>query len=746
MSVRGQLVGAERRGVAMECVVATRSALARGRRRWGAVCFGVAWALGGVVHATAQEEDAAAPDEVTPSARELASRDDLLALETIIVNAQRWPEAAQDVPIQLTVFDEQLLLDAGVDSTQDFVNLTPNLNLDDSFTYLNTFVTIRGITQISNSDSPLAIFVDGVPQNSLFQFKMNLFDIESIEVLQGPQGALFGRNASGGVVLINSKPPADSLEGAATATYASGARVEATSVVNAPLVEDRVSLRLAGSYLEQDGRIDNAFRGDEADFIDFDYALRGRLEVEATSWLSLDVRAMFNEFEAGALYDSFVPSGDPNDFRAPSSNLPGRSEGEVLDASVTWRADLGFAELLSTTGFTSLEEAFFGDLDFSNPVNNPDGGFGLGAQLGQTALQDTDLITQEVRLTSSADQQFRWLFGGSYIDTDLFRPTTLFVDVGGGFEQAENPDLVFLEQSFTEDRDAWAVFGQIDWDLTPRLTVGGALRYDEDRRRQRDLITGEAAERTFESVQPRFTVTYDVTPDHTIYTAYGRGFRSGGFNAPGSPTVRDETVDTVEVGAKTGWLDGRLIVNGAAYYSFVDDFQFFFLDFEQGGEVIANLEEVRIFGVEMSARALLSEGLEAYATLGTTDAEIRESSLFPSAVGNTTPRNTDYAVNAGLQYRRPLAASLGAFARLDYERRGRRTWQVDNADIQDPIDLVNFRVGLESERWGVYVFGENITDEPYYTDFNPDAFTGLGFDIGFLGQPALFGGEIRVRY
>ena len=129
---------------------------------------------------------------------------DSSSLEEIVVTAQKRAERLQDVPIQVNVFNEQAIADAGIRSTQDFVSYVPNMTFDRADTYRNSFVVIRGLTQITNADSPLAVVVDGVPQNDQKQFNMRLFDIDRIEVLKGPQGTLYGRDAIGGAVALRS--------------------------------------------------------------------------------------------------------------------------------------------------------------------------------------------------------------------------------------------------------------------------------------------------------------------------------------------------------------------------------------------------------------------------------------------------------------------------------------------------------------------------------------------------------------
>ena len=179
--------------------------------------------------------------------------------EVVVVTSQLRMQSLQEVPVAVTAFNEKRIERAGIKSSQDFVDLTPNVSLDDSFTYGNTFISIRGVSQINNADSPVAIVVDGVPQNNQKQFKMKLFDIQRIEVLKGPQGSLYGRNAIGGAISIITKPASDILEGFANVTIGNGGLFEVSGGISGPIVEDTLMYRVAGSFLTKDGLIDNTF-------------------------------------------------------------------------------------------------------------------------------------------------------------------------------------------------------------------------------------------------------------------------------------------------------------------------------------------------------------------------------------------------------------------------------------------------------------------------------------------------------
>ena len=673
--------------------------------------------------------------------------DSELALEEVVVTAQRREESLQEVPIQVSAFSPQNIQDAGIATTADFVNLVPNVTLDDSFTYLNTLVTVRGVAQINNADSPVAIVIDGVPQNNQKQFKMNLFDVERIEVLKGPQGALYGRNAIGGAINIVTRAPGDELEGFATARYGEGNYMEFAGGFTAP-IGDRAGLRVAGMVKEDDGRLDNSFLDEEVDYVDEDYNIRARLTAQPTDWLDADFRVAYNEFEAGGIYDSLVDSDDANDIVETRTNLLGTTFGDVLDATMKLDFATGIGTLTAITGYSEISESYRGDVDFGNPVQDPGGFLGFGFQAGQGQDLSVDLLSQELRLTSPDDQRLRYIVGAFAVQTDRALLTRAFIDLDGTLEQIENPALQLQRLEEDNDNLAYAFFGELSYDLSETLTASVAMRYDVDDREQTNLATGVERSESFDAWQPKATLSWEFAPDRLAYATYSTGFRSGGFNAPtvSIPVFEDEYLQNYEVGFKTSWMNNRVIVNGAAYYNDIEDYQFFFIDVATASQIIGNIDEVTISGVELEVRALLTEGLQGWAGVGTVDSEIEKITVFPGNDGNRTPRTTELTFNAGMQYRLPLGGGLTGFARADYEYRGDKYWQVDNVDVQDPIHLLDARLGLETERWSLTLWGRNLTDEEYYADYNPSAFSGLPTDLGWRAAPRIVGVEARLNF
>jgi iron complex outermembrane recepter protein len=670
-------------------------------------------------------------------------------LEEIVVTAQKREEKLQDVPIQVNVFSEQNVADAGIESTSDFVGYVPNMTFDRADTYRNSFVMIRGLTQITNADSPLAVVIDGVPQNDQKQFNMRLFDIERIEVLKGPQGTLYGRNAIGGAVNIVTRAPTDEFSSFADLSYGNGDALQATAGLSGPLVGDAVTFRITGDYVTDDGRIDNNFRGDKTDYVDYDYNVRGRLSWDVTDALLLDFRGQYGEFKGSSNQYSVVFSGDANDFVEPQFNIGPFAEGETDELTFKFDADLGFASLIGITGYTNLTETNRADLDFRNPVDSPGGFLGLGIQVGQGQDLDNQMLSQEFRLVSSDEGRMRWLVGAFYLDTDKKLRTRAFVDFTGDTSQIDNPALVLIDRREANDNQAYAGFGQVDFSMTDALTLTAGVRYDRDEREQTDVATGSVRDETFDAWQPKVTLSYRTDADHTVYGTISTGFRSGGFNAPGvaDSEFGDEYLVNYEVGYKSLWLDRRLMLNTAAFFEQIDDYQYFFVDALTASQIIDNIDKVDVRGFELEAQYRLLPGWDLFGNLGINDTEIKQLEAFPQFEGNKAPKNTDWNGVLGTQYRGPIGGGdVGWFGRVDAQFSGKKYWQIDNDDVQDEKTYLNARLGLEGERWGVYVWGKNLTDEEAYSEFAPREFSGLDVDIGYLTQPLTYGIDFNLNF
>lgn len=699
-------------------------------------------AAAGTVHAQTAAPAPAAAASAPPAAAPAAPT----ALERVEVTAQRRLEPLQAVPAAVNSLSAKQIEARGITSTSDFVSAIPNMSFDQSYTHLNSFVVLRGVTQLNNADSPVAIVVDGVPQNNQKQFRMNLVDIERIEVLKGPQGALYGRNALGGAVNIVTKAPTDQFQGFAGTTLANGKDVTVNGGISGPL-GGGATFRLTAQNRHSGGLIENDYLGKKIDGIDHDSLVRGRLSFNLTPDLNVDIQAGWNDFKADAIHDSIAPNNDVTTVVNPRTNIVGKSWGTVSDVSVKAEWATKFGTLTSITAFTDLKELVRGDVDFSNPTDLPGGFLGFGFQAGQGQDLRVRMTSQELRFTSPDDQPIRYIAGLYGLRTNRSLQTRAFVDVDGTIDQIDNPALVIQNLSETNRNTATAVFGQVDVDLSKQTTLSAALRYDRDARTQVDQVSGAQRDLTFSKTQPKLTLSHKFSADHMAYATVSTGFRSGGLNAPGWPDFKAETLTNYEIGTKNTLLGGAMVVNLALFEAHSKDFQYFYVDVASGAQVLSNLEKVRLRGLDFDLRWRATRALTVDAGLGITDSVIQANPTLPDTVGKHTPKNTPLKATLGAEYDWSLGDGR-MMVRGDLEHRSKRYWEPDNLAVQPAVDLLNLRVAYTApnDRWTVALWAKNVTNESYYTDVNSPRWSGLPYTIAWRAEPRTVGLDAKFRF
>ena len=700
--------------------------------------------------------------------------------DEIIVYTRRRAESFQDVPVSVTAFNEQAIEDAGIERPQDFISLTPNVTLVETQNQGTSFLTIRGISQARNSEPSAAILVDGVLLTNPAQLTQELFDVQSIEVLKGPQGAVYGRNAIGGAILITTKEPGDEQERRFRLGYDDGPGTKAQFFTGGPLGDsDGLKYQASLSYYDTDGWIDNPYLGEEADPFQ-DTSLRLRLMGEPSDRLRWDARVYYSEVETQSLYFNISTAngglGDANDTSLPVRvNNHGFNDRELMQMSFKVDYDTDGGTFTSITSFDTIEEILTGDqfdflpeqqslFYFLGTIGVP--GFGP-YDWAQHQFLDVDTMSQEIRFTSSADDRFRWIAGAYFTMTDRYISTGNIADdpfVGGDqafpvYETPRDPALYPGSQQLTfladsQDNFAWAVFGEIATDLGERTELAVALRYDEDTREQTTetptayippvlvgaLVPGQVREQTWDEWQPRVTLRYEPSDALTLFGSYGRGFRSGGFNqsgvgGAGVPGVNDvfdaEVADTLEFGLKSQ-LSDRVNLNFSVFDTEDSGSYFFVFLATSSTQNLGNLDEVDLQGFELDLNARLGENFDVYLGYGQTDSEIAASQV-PGQVGNKAPLVPEDTANLGFQYRRPFGSSGRTFFfRGDYRRIGDTYWEPDNYTVRNPVNLLDWRFGVEGETWSLIGWQSNFNDVQYNTEFSPGGFV-------FKGRPRAWG-------
>ena len=669
-------------------------------------------------------------------------------VEIIEVTSRQRSENIQNVPIAITAFGQQEIEDLGLERAADFISLTPNMTIVEAQNAGTSFITVRGLSQVRNGESPVAISVDGVLQISPNQFNVDLFDIAQIEVLKGPQGALYGRNAIGGAINITTVMPSDDPMAYVEFDAGNGGLLAMTAAYGGAL-SDNFFYRLTASTKTFDGLIDNVFLDTPVDFQD-DNNIRGRFVWEMSDTFTADLRLSYGDTEGGSLNYVYQPLFGINDASDTSvkieANNLGINEREIQSASLKldWQLPGVTASLIAAND--NVEEYFSGDQFPYTRNPSATSPFGPNVLDGvQTQYLDTSANSLEFRLTSTDEGPFRWIAGAYMLQTDRYISSATGLDLGLGIGKvstaplttsAISPTLTFLADD--NDNQGSALFAQVNFDLNEDTEITFAGRYDKDEREQTnrapvefDVNSGEVRSKTFSKFQPKVSLSYTGFDNISLYGTYSVGFRSGGFNQSGvgvaasnvgldgvSDVYEAEETDNLEVGLKAFFPAIKSRLNVSIFDSTIDNQHYYVFVGAVGAQVLVNIDEVELRGGEIEFGTTLFENLSINASAGITDSEITAYQLEPSTIGNKAPYVPDYTFNLGVQYTMELGSDWVSQWRLDWERRGEQYWDPLNSTARQELDLLSARIGFfNNDNLSVSLWAKNLTDEEYNAEW-----------------------------
>ena len=656
-------------------------------------------------------------------------------IEEITVTARKREESILDVPDAMTAFSAQKISEAGIRTMRDFTNLTPNIVFTQNGPGYPTIV-VRGISQAQGGEPPVALVIDDVQMAHAAFFNQDYGDVERIEVLRGPQGSLYGRNAIGGAINIVTRQPTNEFEGSVRGSYANAETVATTAGLSGPIIADKVLFSVGGSYRNSDGDIEDQFQNEPVDDRD-DKFYRGRLLFNLTDSLQLDLRANYGDNDDGSLGNELVTRDQFDDFEPGflAQNAPLREERELWDYSAKLRYEFNGYTLTSITGYSKVEDHIHGDADFSpQPIALQD------VQL------DVDAWTQEIRLASPSDGRFTWLIGAFYQDRDTDNFLQIPLDDGTG-----HPSPVVVQQSNEEGNSkSSAVFGSVSFDIgwDTELTLGG--RYDRDERESADrLVPASADDETFSEFQPKVQLMKSLSDSVNVYATYGRGFRSGGFNAfasTGVDRVYDkEVADNYEIGVKGRTESGLLGYSAAAFLIEYENQQFFFVGLNPPSQNVLNIDKTRITGLEFELTSSPVDGLQLSAGLGIADGEIRTFDDQPGTEGNDSPKNSPYTANLSAQYTMHAFGDFDLRTYVSYRRQDKKYWDAANTLKTPAKDFVDARMFLDNGTFAVGAYAINAFDERYPTEGIADV-AGPDVNLRLPSTAREYGVEANYRF
>lgn len=698
------------------------------------------------------------------SMAQLAASDKVL--EEVVVKALRRDASLKDVADSITAFSNEEIQRVGIRRLNDVARLTPNLRFSDDQEVGVGTITIRGVTQNRGiGETPVAFVVDGVSVNNSLLSTQDFFDVEQIEVLRGPQGALFGRNAVAGAINITTARPTSEFTARARGQLAQGDDVSFEGAFSGPLLGERFLGRAAFFFQDRRGQLYNNTINRYVDYKkSIGVRLRGLLDISDA--LQLDLRYQHSDQEGGSGY--FMPGTvDNEENRLPGDTFPFplNNTTYTIQANLRGESDVVFDEYTARLDYDGSWGTFSSITAYNDLESNND------QDLDATALDflnivvndDATQFSQELRIQSRDDAPLRWLGGLYYADQTRDRSLATFLNVAGFASGGDwSPENAFFVPQppavLGEEYDTRAVYAQLDFDLAERWGLLLAARYDRVKRSNETNNPRANGTATFSEFQPKIQLSFAASDELNLFATYAEGFRPGGFNTlANSPEVQfasrfeSETLSNFELGAKYRSPAENVFVNFAAFYIDYEGQQFFLFD-PLGSQALINADESYIAGAELELAWNPGSGWILSGAYGFTESEIEKIAQAPGLnvsvddiIGREVPNAPVYSLNLAADYQRELGAYLFD-GRVEYERRGTTWFTIDNLDFQEPYGIFNLRASLARGDWALTVFVNNVLDEEWIDFYFSRKYIGLRTDIAWPSSKRLMGMELAWRF
>lgn len=675
-------------------------------------------------------------------------------IETVTVTASKRKTNLQTTPLAIDVVTGSELNAAQINTTSALQFQVPSFVM--STNVIQGEVYIRGIgTDISSiaADPSVAVMVDGIYQPRLSSSLQDLYDVARVEVLKGPQGTLYGRNATGGVINIITKPPSDTFGLDADVLYGSYNDQRYRVSVTGPL-NKYISGRLSVIHHTRDGYVKNLYLGGTVDPLNT-WAGRGSLRIQPSSAVDITLRADYSadkgapasainvlSKDAPALFFGGTVTNNPY---AIYENLRNKVNNEQYGFSGTLSWKVGTSIFKSITAYQHSKFNLILDLDGTQVnwfIHDPD-------------LQSSNTFSQEFRLASDQAGPINWLLGAYYFHEYATSSYNLFLPL---FSVNVNPiaDL---------HTNAYALYGEATYHLTSKLGATFGIRYSDEHKQTRVLeesygaVTGSfAGSKGWNALTPKLSIKYTPSSNMMLYASATRGFKSGGFNSTAIQTPQSfnpEFVWSYETGVKSTFWDDRALFDADAFYYDYSNLQVNKYD-SVNIVSIENAARATIKGFEVKSEIMPVSALTLSANLSVLDATYDKfqtvnpdnPGLGPvSLKGNMLVRAPKFSANVGAQYEIPLEAMGSLTLRANYFYRSRIYFTPFNDPkvSQGGFGLWNMSVEFDNSdgRWSISAFVKNLTNQLYYQEESRSA--SIVGTIGWPGTPRTFGIDLAVH-
>jgi len=681
-------------------------------------------------------------------------------LDAVVVTAQKLEEDIQKVPFTVNSISSTQVQQYRLWNSRDITAIVPNLYSTNSGDNRNV-TSIRGIATTSY-DPAVATYIDGVNQFSLDTYIAQLFDVERIEVLSGPQGTLYGRNAMAGVINIITRQPGNTTTGFGELNFGNYGQQRYAFGFRAPLIKDKLFFGLTGVYDRSNGFYTNTFNN-----TDFDkkHSFTGNyyLRYQASPKWAFTLNVKHNENRNNGAFPLAGTTADA--FDQPftvNQNAVTKLVDNIFNSSLVMNYAGHSLNFSSQTSYQANQRYYvdpidgdFSPADIVSIINN----YG-------NKWNNVKVFTQEFKLSSpaSSSSPLRWTAGTYMFHQDNpVKQATRFGEDAGLYGI---PDKNFSSINTTKAKSTGiAFFGQVTYAATDKLDITGGLRFDYERKKQ--SVLGEyqhdpnpdpifetrpdtTASVSFRAISPKFTLAYQLTDKTNFYATYSRGFRAGGLTPLGSDpsqpplyVYKPEYSSNLEVGSKNVFWKNRLLVNISMFYIKVNDAQVPTLMLPDAITTTTNAGALTSKGFDVHISATPVKDLQVDYNFGLNRAEYTRL-LVPMDGAEVnlagahqifTPASTSMTA---IQYGIGIG-SAKLVLRGEWMFLGRQYFDLANTISQSPYSVFNTRVGVTVRKFEVMFWGRNLGDEK---------FIAYAYDFGatHLGNPRNYGVTVRVSF
>ncbi|MBL8630982.1 MAG: TonB-dependent receptor [Rhodospirillaceae bacterium] len=650
-----------------------------------------------------------------------------MKVEEIVVTARKSEERLQDVPISVTAFNDKDLTERGMNDLYKVSQFTPGFSFEKQGNRYGTQnggqrPVIRGMSNIG-AEPGAAVFVDGIPfSNNILSFPFDI--VERVEIIKGPQAALFGRSTFSGAINLITKKPTNDYENKISVRAAQYNDYEVNLMSRGPIIEDKLFYMAQGRYYDFGGQyrnaLDNLKVGQENTV-----GGNGGLEFRPTDEFRISISGGYSEDDDGlaatVLQDRFSNNCFLNVSRQYYCGVVKRQDQTRINRAAlkgkeglrrnstrllgVMEYDAGDFIITSNTGYFDTEDEYGYDSDY------------IDANRSTTNLRletsDREEWSTELRAQSAASERYRFMGGVFYYHRNR----------ASAEQHLSTAPTVDFGTSYVDNK---AVFGSVGADFTEQLVGTLEMRYAEDQIKLR-TAAGAQFKSTFKTWLPRATLDYKFDDNSMIYAVIAKGNKPGALNAdprlpPALLSADEEKSWNYEIGTKNSFWDGRIIMNASAYYVDWTKQQLtdtYFLP--TGGTLtyLVNVGKTKVQGGEFTMTGQFSDSFSAGGSYALNDARFVEfndaeaGQLFgdPSLKGRQTPSAPKHQFSLFGRYGYPVTDEVEGFIRADYSYTDTRYDQAYNLASTGSQSLMNVKIGLESSAWTVNLFVDNLFDD-----------------------------------